>query len=151
MRVRDLTIEQRINTVLLVWSALLSGIVIFAIVALYMVELEQLFETDMSIPFAYITPPLTLLMAFLGKIVYDRKTIKDDSIEESAKAIHFRENSITKYAIWEGAAFLNIITYMITQDRFYLIFLGAIMLLYIINYPSRNRFVMDYNIKEEQV
>jgi hypothetical protein len=145
--------KTRFQQLLFIYYSILAAIVIFFFIGLYLVEYQNAGNKDYNIPAIYITPPLTLILAIMAKVLYDRNRNKFLSAQPQfeEKLASFRTGNIVKIGMLEAAAFLNIITFIITANYFYLILLAAVTTIILINVPTRTRFAYDFKLTPEEI
>lgn len=135
----------------IIFLSLITVVVLFFLVAFFIVEGrdEKILYIDGLL--FYIIPPIAFILAVLGKVIYDkkRKSAFDKPVNE--KAILFMQHNIIKYALWEGASFLCLVAFLISGSYFFLVLLAGIVSLLLINTPTKSRFTFDYKLDPSEV
>lgn len=144
-------ILKQLQSIKFIYWSLLAGILFFFAVAVFITERKETEVYDYSQTMIFIIPPVVFVLALLGRIIYDKRRKKsfDSTLEDKANS--FIKDNIVKYAIWEGAAIMSLISFIISAGYFYLILFAGIVLLFLINVPTKNRFGYDYKLTSQEI
>lgn len=98
---------------------------------------------------------VTLLFAVAIGITYIFTKQKMKSITEkkdlSEKLSEYRTLFIMKFAILEMPSILGIVSYILTGNNLFLIYTVLIILVFIVNYPSKVRIASEIGITESEL
>lgn len=137
----------------IIHAALLMGQVFFTAITIFLNQTQgALTEDEMLRTMFMIMIPLFFLMTFgIGKIVAGNKLkLAKEKADLKAKMEDYRSINIIRYAMLEGTAFFAIITFMLTGEMLLLAFAGMIMVLFAINYPSKEKLVKELELNREE-
>lgn len=138
----------------LIYIAIMSGLTIMAIFAMYFVRANgpvQVFSPDSN----YTIKTLVIMALLIGVPVshlFYHKKIKHISSEwELTRRIkHFRIAFIVRIAVLESLGLLFIIAYLLNADKSFMYMFGVIFVLFIIHAPTKNRIATDLELDEEE-
>lgn len=137
----------------IIHAALLIGQVFFAAFVIFLNQTEgPLVENEFLGNIFMIMIPLFFLGSFgIGKVVAGKKLkLAKEKAELKAKMADYRSINIIRYALLEGTAFFAIITFMLMGEMLLLAFAGMIMILFAINYPSKEKLVGELELNREE-
>ncbi len=137
----------------IIHAALLMGQVFFASFVIFLNQTQgPLAEDEVLRTTFMIMIPLFFLGTFsIGKIVAGNKLkLARKKAELKVKMEDYRSINIIRYAMLEGTAFFAIITFMLTGEMLLLAFAGMIMLLFAINFPSKEKLVRELELNRAE-
>ncbi len=137
----------------IIHAALLIGQVFFASFVIFLNQTQgALAEDEILRTIFMIMIPLFFLMTFgIGKIVAGNKLkLAKEKADLKAKMEDYRSINVIRYAMLEGTAFFAIITFMLTGEILLIAFAGMIMVLFAINYPSKEKLVKELELNREE-
>jgi hypothetical protein len=145
-------VKESVKQLNIIYLALIAGqIMFFAVVIFLLWQQGALLKGPQD--FKNIMNYVALLFTFssipLGYFVYNQQCkqgINLTSIDE--KLIRYRTASIIKYALFEGANFVNILALFFTNGQTFIMLFLIMIIVFLINKPSENRFNID--LWEEQ-
>jgi len=136
----------------IIFFALCSGIVFFAIASYFVSMQPGQVHADKSIDdiFIIIVPVFALISISAGYFLYRSKLqlIKDNP-EMLVKCQQFQVISIIKFALIEAPALFAIVSYMLTTNYIYLAVAGLILVVFLINFPSKTKIQNDIEINTD--
>jgi MFS family permease len=142
---------QRTNSILFV--AMLMGQIFFTAITLYLNQtLGGIAEDDnLRDIFLIIVPVFFLGQMVASKIVISKKLKLARSKETlKEKLFEYRSITIIRLAMLEGVAFFSIICFLLTVDYIFLVFIGLIMILFVINKPTKEKLVEELQLKKDE-
>lgn len=141
-------LKNRFNIVYIIYSALISGQLIFFIISYYLVE-NKLTETDQSVDeiFKILVPVIGIISMFVSYKLYNSKVSGYKESKELIQKLNFYlNNKIIQWAMLEGAGFLSLVAFLITGNYFYVIIFLFIIGFFILARPSKENFFLDFKI-----
>jgi len=149
---QDFIQYQKANSILFV--AMLMGQIVFTAITLYLNQslgggiAEDEIIRDV---FLLIVPVFFLGQMLASKIVISRKLKLARSKETlKEKLFDYKSISIIRLALLEGVSFFSIICFMLTGDYIFLVFVGLIMVLFVINKPTKEKLVEELQLNREE-
>lgn len=142
---------QRGNT--MVHAALLMGQIFFAAIVIFLNQTDGPIAEDEVLRTTFmILIPLFFLGSFgIGKLVAGKKLkLTKEKADLKAKLGEYRSINIIRYALLQGTAFFATITFMLTGEILLIAFAGMIMVLFAINYPSKEKLVAELELNREE-
>ncbi len=136
----------------IIFFALFAGQTIFFIVGLFLIQSGNItVNPTLDTVFMFVTPVVILSAILVSKFIYAKLVGNFDksSLLEN-KMISFRTNSIIKLAILEGANIFSISIMIITANYFYAAFFVILITLFFFNRPTKEQFIMDYEITADE-
>jgi len=155
MASKRITSKQYFRTAKVIHLALVSGVVIFASVASFLMSGEELkfgYSTDTNI-FYILVGVLGLWALFGGEAIF-RNQIKKAKIQPALeqKMMQYQSANIVKYAWVEGVALFSIVAAMLTLSIWFLVITGFLVLVLASYHPSVDKAVkeLDLNVDEQK-
>jgi len=148
----DNNISEQFRLTGIIYGALIIGLITFFAIALFIVE-NKMVEPIQSIDeiFKFIIPIAGFAVMFLARSIYN-KNISSVNISEDllAKIAKYRTFKIIQWAQIESGAFLSLVGFILTSNYLY-----AIVFLFLLGYlilikPSKEQFINDLKISDEQ-
>lgn len=140
-----------IKSLQIIHFALVSGVLIFAIYVFYGAKDRLFFSYQEDKAFLY----LAIIIAFAGnltsKFLYAKlikKITKDDDL--SQKAIKYSNSHIFRMAMLEFPAFMCVFFVWQSNNSFYFILVGILVLMMLAIYPSKNKFENDVPLTSKE-
>jgi len=136
----------------IVHLALVLGIVFFALITIFL-QLNGFGDLgeDLNNIFFYTVIAFTIGGLFASNMVFKKKlgaiNPKNSLLEKGEK---YREALIIKFALIEGPAFFSIVVYMLTGNSILLIIIAFLVVVFIINRPTKDKFVIDLGLNSEE-
>lgn len=143
--------NKEFNSLKIVFRALLIGMIIFWSISLLLQNIKFISTVSASAikTFQYISAVVVLSCVWSSIHVYKRKLERVKSIENfSEKIAAYRAAYIFKLALLEGAALFNIIISLITSDKFFSIGAALIIVLFALQFPSKQKAIIELNLNE---
>lgn len=139
-----------VKTLSIIHLALLSGLIIFLIIA-YTQNKEWLLNiNDTSDVFFFIAPILAVGGILAGNFLYDKQIdalSTKNSLRE--KLTGFQTASIMKYALIEGPALLAIVSSMNSGNLFYIIIAVALIVYFFFQKPTKEKIESHLKLNSE--
>ncbi|PCH71250.1 MAG: hypothetical protein COC06_02370 [Bacteroidales bacterium] len=142
---------QRTNSILFI--AMLIGQIVFTAITLYLNQTLGGIAEDDNIRdiFLLVVPVFFLGQMLASKIVIAKKLKLARSKETlNEKLFEYRSITIIRLALLEGVAFFSIICFLLTGDYIFLVFVGLIMVLFVINKPTKDKLVRELELNREE-
>ena len=141
--------KEHFKVTLMLFTAMLGGIFIFAMVALYLnygkVEPEQ----DITL-FLIIAIALAVNAVFAGDLVAKKIVNKALNGTFQEKMDAYRSATIVKLALLEGTALFSIVTYLITANLMLLIVAALMAVIFRYHRPTPVRVAKTMQLKKEE-
>ena len=140
-----------LKTLNFLYLAILVGLVMFTGVAYFLVSSEGGLSPDVSDVFGMVVPLVAIALAAGGYFMYGvllKAAKKDASLPEKLTA--FRNASLVRYAMWDGAGLFSTIGFMLTGEMTYLVYVFVVLGLFILLPPTKTRTVSDLNLSSEE-
>lgn len=137
----------------IVHFALTLGQILFGIIAFVVVTMNGATITDEFLTqVLFIIVPLFIIGAFVASTVLFKKRIetvktKNNLVEKMAA---YRGAIILKLAPLEGGSFLSIIAYFITGNIIYLSLSALIILMFVLNQPTKEKAIADLELNFDE-
>ena len=146
----ELTPKKYIKTLSTIHLALLGGMLMFVAVSYMQIE-TNILSFDYENDTFFLLVPLLTLGGVVASFIVPAKTInalpKESSLRE--KLMAYQTSSIIKYALIEGPSLFAIVSYMQTENLYYLIIAGALMTYFLTLRPSKSKIEMDLSLDFE--
>ena len=150
MQNETLTSGKYIRVLTFIHAAMLGGQVFFALIAYFLVSSGYINTGNDSLReiFKLIVPIFTLVSVMLSHFLF-RNQISNANTKAGLydKLMNYRTAVIVKLAFLEGPAIFSIVGYLLTTNGYFLIPGGLVILIFLVNKPSRNSLVYDLNLK----
>lgn len=155
METKPQTSKEYLKTLQIIYYALISGQVIFGLVALFlrkMIGLDTGLQ-DLTDIFLYLVPVFIFGGYLLSRILFKsnlKTAINKSSLIE--KMSDYRAALVIRYALLEGPSFFAIVVYLLTGSLIFLGMAGLIIVLFFTMKPTKERSVTDLQLNpaEEQ-
>jgi hypothetical protein len=138
----------------LLYVSLISGIIAFTLVSLYIVsrkKLEPIVLSDMKQIVAIGVIAASALLTFLAFYVFNKKIKNIDTPDPKSKMEKYRAASIIRWAMLEVPVMLSIIVYMLSADELYLMLSALLLGIFISVRPSKRSIIKDLGISEDDL
>ena len=146
------TVENFFTTINILFFALLGGQTVYFFIGLFLIQSGNMKGLPgLNTIFMFITPVVVLTSILTSKFIYSKQVASFDrtsSLEN--KVISYRTNNILKLALLEGANIFNISIMIITANYFFAAFFIIIIALFFLNRPTKEKFIMDYEISSDE-
>ena len=137
----DEKIDSMIQKMNLVYFAIIAGVVGFAALSFYLVEIAgKNLSPELDDTFKIVVPLLAVSCAFASRFLYSRLIKKAALAEGSQRIANYQAAILVRLAILEGPCLFAIVAYLLIGNSFYLIILAAILILMLLHKPSRFRY-----------
>jgi hypothetical protein len=135
----------------LLFSALLVAQLIYLLAGLLIIKSNN-FEgmTNLNTIFMFIVPVINASVILAAKFIYGKSLLNLDSTQSlNYKLKLYQTNNIIKLALLEGANIINISAMIITGNYFFGAFFVIVFILFFLNKPTVEKFVMEYQLKPD--
>lgn len=158
MNKSQLTSKEYFRGLSLVFYVLISGILLFLIIALFINFTNNFAIDDKS--FFYLISLLFLVFLTIGivgsQILFSNKLKKINARKSDllSKTAEYRSNIITRYAFIEGPAFFSIVGYLLTGSNSFIMFVGVTIIILFMLRPSKEKLINDLqldNLEKEMI
>lgn len=139
------------HTLNIIFIALLSGQTIYFFVGLFMIQSGNIDGFGgLNTMFMFITPIVVLASILASKFIYTKQVTEfDKSLSLENKLVSYRTANIIRLALLEGANIFNVSIMIITANYFFAALFIIIIALLFINRPTKEKFIMDYEVSED--
>jgi hypothetical protein len=120
----------------IIYFALIVGLILFLIVALYLSSNSLAFKIDSEDPFTYVVL-LTMVVIPIGYIYSNKifKSYKPNSTIKDRLPI-YQQGIITRLSFCNGLGLFSVVCLLISSNLYYVIFVAIALAVMIINYPT---------------
>ena len=141
------------QTLNIIFIALLSGQTIYFFVGLFMIQSGNIDGFGgLNTMFMFITPIVVLASILASKFIYTKQVTEfDKSLSLENKLVSYRTANIIRLALFEGANIFNVSIMIITANYFFAALFIIIIALFFINRPTKEKFIMDYEVSADDV
>lgn len=136
-----------LKTITIIHFALLFGIILLG-GAIFLVTVNPTLNwKDTNELFYYAVPTLAIACIVAGRILYKNQLDKISKITDLRhKLMGFQTASIIKYALLEGASLFGIVAVMQTENLFYFVIVGVLVVYNFSQRPTKERVINDLNL-----
>ncbi len=148
----NLSIDKFFPTLNIIYIALFSGQLIYFLVGLLILQSSNTgsMTTDLTNIFLFVTPIIVLSSILASRFLYSKHIASfDKSLSLESKLLSYRTGNIVKLALLEGANIFNISVMIITASYFFAALFIVIISLFLINRPSKEKFILDFEISAD--
>ncbi len=137
----------------ILFLALLLGQLLFAGVAYFLNMDKDPAEAAMKNADFAILVPGALLAGFLGAYLLDKAQANKAPVKGTPeeKLTHYRTSLIIRLALMEGANFLAIIAYFLTQENIYLVYAALGIGAFVMFRPTISQFSQRYHVSGKEL
>ncbi|HEX9253749.1 MAG TPA: hypothetical protein VF870_15995 [Ignavibacteriaceae bacterium] len=135
----------------IIFIALLSGQTIYFFVGLFLIQSGNINGFGgLNTMFMFVTPVVILSSILASKFIYTKQVTEfDKKLSLENKMASYRSAKIIQLALLEGANIFNISIMIITTNYFFAALFIIIIFLFFFNRPTREKFIMDYEVSAE--
>jgi hypothetical protein len=121
--------------------------IVFILVQTESVTVDKNYSTTLG----FIVPLLVILTVVGSKIFYSKSMSSlDKKLAVKEKLYHYQTKNIIRYSLFESANLLSITSYLLTGDFLYVGLFVIVMLLFFINIPDKEKFVIDFGLSSNE-
>jgi hypothetical protein len=144
-------VEKFFTTINILFFALLSGQTIYFFIGLFLIQSGNVKEVPgLNSIFMFITPVIVLSSFLASRFIYTKQvTDFDKSSSLEIKLVSYRTNNIIRFALLEGANIFNITIMIITVNYFFAALFIIIIVLFFLDRPTKEKFIVDYEISSD--
>ena len=149
----NIIVEKSFRTIDIIYFAILIGQMIYFLIGLYLIQSGNMEGMkSLNTIFMFVTPVVIFSSILAAKFIYSKQVINfDKTLSLDAKLISYRTNNIIRLALFEGANIFNISVMIITANYFFAALFIIIIVLFFLNRPTKEKFIMDYEISADDV
>jgi hypothetical protein len=144
--------KQSFQTVRVIHLALMTGLILFSGVVIYLNSLEpnRSSEMDATIMLA-VAGSLTIMAIFVGPILYKQQlsTLKGDETLQQKMAA-FQTAHIIRSALLEGAGLFGAVTCIVTWNLLGLAFTAVCIGMFVLKMPTPNMLEQDLKLSSSE-
>ncbi len=143
---------QIFRSLTIIFFALLIGQFVFLAVAFFVRAGESMEDApELVEPFRYLVPIMAAMMIPLSHIIARRITDKGaEAPDLVSKLVSYQTSSIVRFAMHEGPALFGIVAFLSTGDEFFLYVVGGVILLFLLNIPSREKAITALRLNDDE-
>jgi len=140
-----------LKTIKIIYLALLTGQLLFFVVAFTQTPRHK-FALDFSDDPLVLVVPLMAVMSFiLSNILFRQQLgIAVNQTTLSGKLTSYQTASIIRFAVIEGTSLFSIVAFLISGNLFFAAIFGLLILMFIVNHPSKDKVENDLNLSYEE-
>jgi uncharacterized membrane protein len=154
MEAFDSSAKQNFFTTLnIIFIALSIGQLIFFGVVFFIASQNSIQRSlDLDSILLYLSPIYSISMIFLSKFLYNKYSQNvDKSLDIKSKAMKYRTASIVNWAMLESANLFSLVSFLITGNYVHLLIFTGVFAGFILNRPSKEKFITDYNVTTDEI
>jgi hypothetical protein len=147
-----LEIKNHLKIIRTIYFALIIGLLLFFIVALYFIRNRDIeLGSELDNIFVIIVPAFGLFMMFFSRVIYKKK-IANYNIENGLhkKITDFRTFRIILWAMIESACFLSLVALMATANYLYAVVFIFLMGYFLFMRPTKESLIVDMRLKTNE-
>jgi predicted membrane channel-forming protein YqfA (hemolysin III family) len=145
-------IKNQLKVTNTIYIALLSGLVIFFIVVIILIQNKNLeVNTELDKIFTFLIPVFGLVMMFTSRMIYNQMISKYDSGSSLLQKIgYYRTAKIISWAMIEGACFFALVATILTANYLYIAVFIFLIGYYLMIRPSGELLIKDMYLNSEE-
>ncbi len=147
------TSKEYFRSLTMVHLALLIGISFFTAIVYFLKYIGGLNAEDGSdlMVFQYLVPGI-LACCIIASYIFQKNKVKQLKQKSNLleKLGDYRSAFIFKFALLEGPAFFAITVFLLTANDIYLIYILPIIVIFIIQRPTKDKIVMELELSKEE-
>lgn len=147
----NFSLNEAIKINLIIWAALIMGMLFFAAISIFIVTsgVMNVNQIEQFATLIYIVPSLAIICVYAGFFVFKQKlTAIREKTDMITKIAEYRTALIIRWALLEGAAFFSIVvSYLLTGNYILLGIAVVIIIIFILIIPSRVRLETDLELR----
>lgn len=146
--------KQNFFTVLnIIFIALSMGqLILFGVVFFIASQNSIQRNMDLDSILLYLSPAYSISMIFISKFLYNKISQSiDRSLDVKSKAMKYRTSSIVNWAMLESANLFSLISFLLTSNYVHLLIFAGVFAGFILNRPSKEKFISDYNVTNDEI
>lgn len=136
----------------IIYFALFTAQVIYFFIGILLIESGGSigFEGVETI-FLFVTPLVVFTGIYSSRLIYSKQVenSKKNMSSLNAKLLAYRTHLIVRYALLEGLNIFNITIMILTGKFLFAAFFAIVIVFYFLARPSKEAFIMDYEISGE--
>lgn len=146
-----LSVKQYIKNLQKVHSMMLIGLVIFTIFISFTMKENNVAATGRNMTYLIIAGVVSVTMIFGSAFVY-RGILKSKiaSADMQVKLDGYKQACIVQYGMLEAPVLLSLVFFLITADILFAAFIGTGIVIFLLNRPSREQFINDVQLTEQE-
>lgn len=137
----------------IIFTALSMGQLIFFGVVLFIASQNSIqTNADLDSILLYLNPLFSISMIFISKFLYNKLSQSvDKSLDVKSKAMKYRTASIVNWAMLESANLFSLVSFLLTSNYVHLLIFAGVFAGFILNRPSKEKFISDYNVANDEI
>jgi uncharacterized membrane protein len=153
METKPQTSREYFRTMMIIFIALVTGQVMFGLVALFLQQIGELSPElqDMKMLFLIMVCGF-VAGGYLGSRFLFRNSMKTAKEKTSLAEMmaHYRSALIVRYALLEGPSMFAVIAFLITGDYIFLGVAGFIIVIFITMPPTKSNAIRDLELNPDE-
>lgn len=131
----------------------LTGQVLYFTIGLFLVQSGAKQElVQLNNIFLFAVPIIDLFIIITSKSIYTKNVANfDKNLPLENKILSYQTNSIIQLALLEGANIINVSVLIITANYFFAALFVIIISLFLLNKPTKEKFIMQYELNSDDV
>ena len=129
---------------------LILSVIIFTLIG-YFLQKSHLLHDEVIMAFMYIVPSMDFLAIVGGYFLFEKKmsdVILMDNLFE--KLNNYRSALFAKYAFFQVASYITIVSYLITGNRYFLVMAAVTVFPFIFNIPTVSRVEKELELNRKE-
>lgn len=141
------------TTLNIIFMALTIGQLIFFGVTFFIASQGSIQKNlDLDSILLYLSPAYSISMIFLSKFLYNKNSLSvDKTLDVKSKFMRYRTASIVNWAMLESANLFSLVSFLITGNYLHLLIFAGVFAGFILNRPSKEKFITDYNVNSDEI
>lgn len=152
MITNDLNPKQFLKMTRFIFFALTSGLVIFFLIVLYLVDNKYFLMADLSYLLIIIQIILSCISLTTGYLVTRMTLSKIDPNDNlKVKLPKYQFVHIIRMATCQGVGLMAVVCFLLTSNSVFLIFLTVALLIMILYFPTPEKIGREINLSQSEV
>jgi hypothetical protein len=151
--IKNLTSKQYFRQLNILHGALLSGLLIFLSLTMYLIGAGGFTDPNMSVDiiFIWLVPISLLLGVFVSPVIAFRRIRKIDPMDElSGKLATYQSIVVVRAVLLEGPGLFAIIAIMITNNQMYMAYVVIVVIMLHMARPTKSRTIRELNLSDKE-
>jgi MFS family permease len=150
------TSKEYFKALQVIYFALIAGQIIFGLIAFFLNQEAGFYSEDPQLRSIFIfIVPVFVIGGFMASKIFFKKRVEEAKNKTSLieKMSYYRAALILRYAFLEGPTFLSIIVYLLTNNWYFLVIAGFMIVIFFTIMPTSERASneLELNKNERQI
>jgi hypothetical protein len=140
----DASINEMIKKMNLIFFALMSGIFMFLLISLYLVEVTKApTSSEVGSTLLMVVPFIAISCSLAAYFLSNSMLKKARTASNETKIAQYQSAYLVRYSLLEGPSIFSIVGYYLSGNRLFLVILAIVWAVMAINKPSISKYRKD--------